>query len=134
MEWTYFERMANIEARFYRRWTEMTMNDSMSVAERRKLVVWEYPLGNKYTKIWQHIQRTEAPRSLGEAIERVRNSTATSGFAYLGDAANIQYLALKHCELRMVGEEFSRKPYAIAVQQGSPLKEAFDKELSVCPG
>lgn len=26
----------------------------------------------------------------------------------------------------MVGDEFSRKPYAIAVQQGSPLKDQFN--------
>lgn len=101
-------------------------NDSL---ERSKLVVWEYPLANKYTRIWQHIQETpNRPRTLDEAVQRVRNSTASAGFAYLGDAADIQYLALEHCDLRMVGEEFSRKPYAMAVQQGSPLKESFDRE------
>ena len=26
----------------------------------------------------------------------------------------------------MVGEEFSRKPYAMAVQQGSPLKDKLN--------
>jgi len=26
----------------------------------------------------------------------------------------------------MVGEEFSRKPYALAVQQGSPLKDQLN--------
>lgn len=129
MEWTYFERMADIEARFYQRWQDMTMNDSLTSLERRKLVVWEYPLSDKFTRIWQHIQAMpDRPRTLGEAVERVRNSTATAGFAYLGDAADIQYLALEHCDLRMVGEEFSRKPYAMAVQQGSPLKDEFDRE------
>lgn len=29
----------------------------------------------------------------------------------------------------MVGDEFSRKPYAIAVQQGSPLKDQFNNAL-----
>nr|CAD7204220.1 unnamed protein product [Timema douglasi] len=29
----------------------------------------------------------------------------------------------------MVGEEFSRKPYAIAVQQGSPLKDQFNNAI-----
>lgn len=129
IEWTYFERMAAIEARFYQRWQQMAMNDSMTSLERSKLVVWEYPLANKYTRIWQHIQETpNRPRTLDEAVQRVRNSTASAGFAYLGDAADIQYLALEHCDLRMVGEEFSRKPYAMAVQQGSPLKESFDRE------
>lgn len=31
-----------------------------------------------------------------------------------------------NCDLQMVGDEFSRKPYAIAVQQGSPLKDQFN--------
>ena len=29
----------------------------------------------------------------------------------------------------MVGEEFSRKPYAVAVQQGSPLKDQFNDAI-----
>lgn len=49
-----------------------------------------------------------------------------TGFAFLGDATDVQYLIMTNCDLRAVGEEFSRKPYAIAVQQGSPLKEEFD--------
>jgi len=43
-----------------------------------------------------------------------------------GDATDIRYLTLTNCDLQMVGEEFSRKPYAIAVQQGSPLKDQFN--------
>jgi len=43
-----------------------------------------------------------------------------------GDATDIRYLVLTSCDLQMVGEEFSRKPYAIATQQGSPLKDQFN--------
>ena len=39
---------------------------------------------------------------------------------------NIRYLDLTECDLQMVGEEFSRKPYAMAVQQGSPLKDQLN--------
>lgn len=55
-----------------------------------------------------------------------RNSTPSSGFAFLGDATDIRYQVLTSCDLQMVGEEFSRKPYAVAVQQGSPLKDQFN--------
>lgn len=44
----------------------------------------------------------------------------------LGDATDIRYQAMINCDLQMVGDEFSRKPYAIAVQQGSPLKDQFN--------
>lgn len=129
MQWTYFERMANIEERFYQQWQAMALNDSMTSLERSRLSVWEYPLGSKYTKIWQQIQAAPIPGTLAEAVQMVRNSTVSSGFAWLGDAADIQYLVMQHCDLRVVGEEFSRQPYAIAVQQGSPLKELFDREI-----
>ena len=43
-----------------------------------------------------------------------------------GDATDIRYAALTNCDLQMVGEEFSRKPYALAVRQGSPLKDILN--------
>lgn len=44
----------------------------------------------------------------------------------LGDATDIRYIVLTDCDFEVVGEEFSRKPYALAVQQGSPLKDQFN--------
>ncbi len=38
----------------------------------------------------------------------------------------MRYQTLTNCDLQMVGDEFSRKPYALAVQQGSPLKDQFN--------
>lgn len=35
----------------------------------------------------------------------------------------IKYAILTNCRLQQVGPEFSRKPYAIAVQTGHTLKE-----------
>ena len=40
----------------------------------------------------------------------------------LGDSTQNKYATLTNCDLWEVGEEFSRKPYALAVQEGSPLK------------
>ena len=44
-----------------------------------------------------------------------------------GDATDIRYQVMTSCDLQMVGDEFSRKPYAIAVQRGSHLKEIFNE-------
>ena len=41
---------------------------------------------------------------------------------HTGDATQNRYATLTDCGLWQVGEEFSRKPYALAVQEGSPLK------------
>lgn len=105
----------------------MSLNESLSDVERAQLAVWDYPVSDKYTKMWQAMKEAGLPNSLEEAVERVLNSSSSSeGFAYLGDATDIKYLELTDCRLQMVGEEFSRKPYAIAVQQGSPLKDQFN--------
>lgn len=40
---TYFERMADIERRFYEIWKDMSLNDSLSPVERSKLAVSQFP-------------------------------------------------------------------------------------------
>nr|QQP19806.1 ionotropic receptor 25a [Tropidothorax elegans] len=127
---TYFERMANIEAKFYEIWKDMSLNDSLTDLERAKLAVWDYPVSDKYTKMWQAMKEAGLPNTLDEALDRVKKSkSSTEGFAFLGDATDIRYQVLTDCEFQMVGEEFSRKPYAIAVQQGSPLKDQFNNAI-----
>lgn len=123
---TYFQRMSQIEGRFYEIWKDMSLNDSLTPVERSKLAVWDYPVSDKYTKIWQAMQEAGLPKTLDEAVAKVRNSTSATGFAFIGDATDIRYLEMTNCDLQVVGEEFSRKPYAIGVQQGSPLKAEFD--------
>ncbi|CAG0883411.1 unnamed protein product [Cyprideis torosa] len=158
---TYFQRMAGIEEKFYQIWKEMSLNDSMDPVERAKLAVWDYPVSDKYTKIWQSMQETGLPNSFEKALDQVRASpSSTEGFAYIaksrlavvtirmadagdmaskqipmqkegsnGDATDIRYQELTNCDLQMVGDEFSRKPYALAVQEGSPLKEQLNDAI-----
>ena len=123
----YFERMAYIEEKFYQIWKDMSLNDNTDEYERSKLAVWDYPVSDKYTKMWQSMQEAVLPESLEEAKERVRQSKSSSeGYAFIGDATDIRYQVLTNCDLQMVGEEFSRKPYALAVQQRSPLKDTLN--------
>ena len=65
----------------------MSLNDSLSDVERSKLAVWDYPVSDKYTKIWQAMREAKFPETLEEAVERVRASKSSSeGFAYVGKA------------------------------------------------
>lgn len=128
---TYFKRMADIEKRFYGIWKDLALNDKLSPVERSKLSVWDYPISNKYTKLWQAMQDAGLPNTLEEAIQRVRNSKPATAFAFLGDATDIKYLAKTNCDLQYVGDEFSRKPYAVAVQQGSLLKDRINNAYVV---
>lgn len=52
---TYFERMADIERRFYEIWKDMSLNDSLTPVERSKLAVWDYPVSDKYTKVGHNV-------------------------------------------------------------------------------
>ena len=36
---------------------------------------------------------------------------------------------LTNCDLQMIGEEFSRKPYAVAVQEGSALRDLLNQAI-----
>ncbi len=68
----------------------MSLNDSMSNYDRAQLAVWDYPVSDKYTKMWQSMQEAKLPQSFEEALERVRNSTSSSeGFAFLGTSVQL---------------------------------------------
>lgn len=50
----------------------MSLNDSLTAVERSKLAVWDYPVSDKYTKMWQAMKEAGLPNTLEEAIIRVR--------------------------------------------------------------
>lgn len=58
----------------------MSLDDTLDPVERAKLAVWDYPVSNKYTKLWETMKRSGFPNSLGEALTSVKNGT----FAYIG--------------------------------------------------
>ncbi|CAI4232160.1 unnamed protein product [Auanema sp. JU1783] len=126
---TYFRRMAEIEEQFYIIWKEMSLNESMSPRERAKLAVWDYPVSDKFTNMWRYMQESKLPENMTMAIDRVLNSP--NGFAFIGDATEIKYAALTNCKLQQVGTEFSRKPYAIAVQNGHVLKDNISSSILI---
>ncbi|XP_045465402.1 LOW QUALITY PROTEIN: ionotropic receptor 25a-like [Harmonia axyridis] len=127
---TYFLRMKNIEKRFYEIWKDMSLNRTMNDTERAKLAVWDYPVSQRYSKMWIAMTQAGFPKSLEEAVKRVRDSPSSSeGFAYLGDGTDIKYLEMTNCDLKPVGEEFSRKPYALALPEGSSLKNQLNTAI-----
>ena len=71
-------------------WKDMSLNDSMTELERSKLAVWDYPVSDKHTKIWQSMQEAGLPLTFEEAIQRVRASGSTNdGFAFIGQLLNL---------------------------------------------
>lgn len=62
----------------------MSLNDSLSDDERAKLAVWDYPVSDKYTKIWSQILEAKMPQSWAEGLRRVKNDEQNSEqFAFI---------------------------------------------------
>lgn len=117
-EQTYFERMAYIEEIFYNIWKQMSLNDSLSEEERSKFAVWDYPISDKYTKIWAQIQQAGLPQGIELGVNRVKSSTLDDGFALIADANIVKHAVMTDCSFKAVGDEFSRKPIALGVAKG----------------
>lgn len=66
----------------------MSLNDSMSDYERSQLAVWDYPVSDKFTKMWQAMLENTPPKTFEDAVQRVRGKQEggkeTDGFAFLG--------------------------------------------------
>lgn len=110
-------------------WKDMSLNDSLSDWERAQLAVWDYPVSDKYTKLFQSMSDFKFPKTKDDAVNRVLQMVRgkeNDEFAFIGEAADIRWLAWTDCRFKQLADEFSRKPYAIAVQQGSPLKDQFN--------
>ncbi|XP_023336240.1 ionotropic receptor 25a isoform X2 [Eurytemora carolleeae] len=118
----YFKNMAGAEEELYRKWKELTLNSS---AESNKFRVWDYPIREQYTHIWDVIKSGNPVKSPEEGYNRVKESQKGL-FAFISDASEIKYQYYTNCEFLEIGEPFAEQPLAIAVQEGSSLS----KELS----
>ena len=133
----------------------MSLNDSLDQVERAKLAVWDYPVSDKFTNMWAAMAQSDFPANFEEAKARILSDDEEFAFIgkfkfgnihqkmtiitiltifelrtclFLGDATQNKYATLTDCDLWQVGEEFSRKPYALAVQEGSPLKNEISSQ------
>ena len=68
-------------------WKDLSLDDKSSKDERAKLALWDYPVTDKYTRIWDGMKEATLPMTFEEALERVRHSPSQSaGFALIGEA------------------------------------------------
>ena len=76
---------------FFRVWKDMSLDNTISEYERAKLAVWDYPVSDKYTKIWKEMKNVHMPASLEEAVDLVQASPdPTLGFALIADATDVR--------------------------------------------
>ena len=71
----YFEYMSKIEDSFYDRWKEMSLGqsgDKKTPSESSyQYAVWDYPLGDKFSKMWAKIQRVGLLNNTMEGVQKV---------------------------------------------------------------
>lgn len=127
------------------------MNESLSEDERSKLAVWDYPISDRYTKMWAQMQEVTLPSSFEEALGKVKSSNPGGpGFALIGEiscklllkinpkriliklnynlaeAPNVEYASLLNCDVHMVGQAFAPRPIALGLKKNSPLKSKLN--------
>ncbi|KAK3091196.1 hypothetical protein FSP39_017882, partial [Pinctada imbricata] len=120
----YFKRMANIENNFYSLWKEMSYY-STSQSTISKYAVWDYPLGDRYTRILSAINTTGFVNTSSLGIQMVMEGN----FAYVHETPLIKYEMSKTCGLMTVGAAFSAKPYAFVLPEKSPLADQFSSVI-----
>ena len=70
----------------------MLVDNTTSEYDRAKLAVWDYPVSDKYTKMWQNMENTGLYPNISDAVQKVRESpTKKTGHALIGDATDIRY-------------------------------------------
>jgi ionotropic glutamate receptor len=62
----------------------MSLSNDMAAVERAKLAVWDYPVSDKYTKLWNTMTSSPFPQNNHEAIQMVLTGT----FAFICEYLN----------------------------------------------
>ena len=90
--------------------------------DRSDYIVWDYPLEDKFTKMYFTMTDAGFVPSVEHAVKVTRNVNRTYEFALTADAIAIKYLVLTNCYLRKLsGEIVSERN-----RKSSPLRTKFD--------
>ncbi|RWS05264.1 glutamate receptor ionotropic: kainate 2-like protein, partial [Dinothrombium tinctorium] len=131
LEEIYFRRRAHIEREFFKSWQRMAFDGvDMDQQLRAEYALWDYPIVNKYTKMLKQMEITGMPETFEEGMRRVLASySAHSGFVLVGEATKVRWAKYTNCELIQSGNEFSRKPMALAVAENDTLKDVLSSAI-----
>ena len=86
----YFKNMARAEKALYQKWKDLTLT---STAESSLYRVWDYPITEKYTKLYQTMVTTGMVTSASEGLQKVLNAEDGT-FAFIHDAKLVHYEVL----------------------------------------
>jgi len=121
----YFENMKAAEDEIYNFWKTQSLSNTETAS---KFQVWNYPIKEVYSRMWEVIERTGTVDSPDEGFERLKKDT-DGKFAFIHDALQVRYRVYQDCNFVSVGETFAEQPYGIAVPSDSQLKDELSKVI-----
>ena len=151
---TYFEEMSEIEQAFYNFWKQSSLTSTVlekyceytkfsncaikrNTKQKDETVfgnleyknLWEYPLSNTYTILNERIKKTGYIQNTSEGINKVLVSSNEKPFAFICEYPIALYETNQNCDLEIVGNQFSARPYALGLRKNNPLKQSISETI-----
>ncbi|OWF37877.1 Glutamate receptor ionotropic, kainate 4 [Mizuhopecten yessoensis] len=115
-EMVYFENMMKTEEAFHDLWKSSNLYpDNKQYAFNE--IVWDYPVRDTFTKIWQSMSKTGFFNSTSEALRRV----AEGNFILLSKTETVKYLISQNCDVKSLGSPMGYHPVGFALKKDSSL-------------
>ncbi|RWS12193.1 glutamate receptor ionotropic: kainate 2-like protein [Dinothrombium tinctorium] len=127
----YFVRRAYIERQFFLKWQKIAFGETeIDPRLRAEYSFWEYPISDKYQRVLTQMHLAKMPKTFEEGVRRVKKSQgANSGFVLLAESIKVKWMAYTSCKFIQSGNEFSRRPLALAVQENDKLRDLLSSAI-----
>ncbi len=103
----------------------LQIHSSKDQIEAKAYAVWDYPLPDVYTRLWNSMNSSGWVNSKELGVERVLNASDSSPYVFIIDYAKAKYIESKNCALMTLETQFAQKSYAFGFPTGSDLREKF---------
>ena len=121
-----------MELEFYNLWKNAglklnneTISNINGEIEANAYAVWDYPLPDTYTRLWNSMTWSGWVSSIDSGVNRILNKDKSTQFAFFIDYARGKYIESKQCALITLEAQFSKKAYSFGFSAGSPLRDKF---------
>ncbi|XP_060076090.1 ionotropic receptor 25a-like [Ylistrum balloti] len=115
-EMVYFENMMKTEEAFHDLWKSSNLYPDYQQYAFNE-IVWDYPVRDTFTKIWESMTKTGFFNSTSEALRRV----AEGNFILLSKTDTVKYLVSHNCDVKSLGSPMGYHPVGFALKKDSSL-------------
>jgi hypothetical protein len=102
-----FEYFSSSENQYYQM---RNMSSFFGSIDNYDHTFWEYPLGKTYNKLLQRIKKYGYFNTTAEIVNKVLASNDAEPFAAIMSHPSALYETIIHCDLEIIGREFSARP------------------------